>query len=171
MTPFNLPRFRKCLRIRLRYAWLMIGICLALSAVSAEVVHVVNEPTGKAVQVAIDACAAQGGGVVCLPPGRYVSGPLWLKDRIELRLEAGATVVLSHDRKDWPAGVRALVNATGVTNIAITGRGTFDGDARWEYAPVRGQDPEILEEQENARRAGVEMKRRFSASMSRTGQP
>ena len=71
----------------------MIGICLALSAVSAEVVHVVKEPTGKAVQVAIDACAAQGGGVVCLPPGRYVSGPLWLKDRIELRLEAGATVV------------------------------------------------------------------------------
>ena len=137
----------------------MIGICLASSAVSAEVVHVVKEPTGKAVQVAIDACAAQGGGVVCLPPGRYVSGPLWLKDRIELRLEAGATVVLSHDRKDWPAGVRALVNAKGVTNIAITGRGTFDGDARWEYAPVRGQDPEILEEQENARRAGVEMKR------------
>jgi len=136
-------------------------MCLALPVVSAEVVHVVKEPTGKAVQVAIDACAAQGGGVVCLPPGRYVSGPLWLKDNIELRLEAGATVVLSHERKDWPSGVRALVNAKGATNVAITGRGTFDGDAQWEYAPVRGQDPEIIEEQENARRAGVEMKRYY----------
>lgn len=134
-------------------------MCLALPALSAEVV--VKEPTGKAVQFAIDACATQGGGVVFLPPGRYVSGPLWLKDNIELRLEAGATVVLSHDRKDWPAGVRALVNAKGATNIAITGRGAFDGDAKWEYAPARGQDPEIAEEQEIARRAGAEMKRYY----------
>jgi len=39
--------------------------------------------------------------------------------------------------------------------------GTFDGNAQGEYAPVRGQDPEIVEEQENARRAGVEMKRYY----------
>lgn len=121
----------------------------------------VSEPTGKAVQSAIDACAAQGGGVAYLPPGRYVTGPLWLKDNVELRLEAGATVVLSPDRKDWPAGVRALVNAKGAKHIAITGRGAFDGNAQWEYAPVRGQDPEIAEEQEIARRAGVEMKRYY----------
>ncbi|MBI5383565.1 MAG: right-handed parallel beta-helix repeat-containing protein [Verrucomicrobia bacterium] len=149
------------MRIFIRHAWSSLGVCAALSAVSAEVAHVVNEPTGKAVQLAIDACATQGGGVVRLPPGRYVSGPLWLKDNVELRLEAGATVVLSHDRKDWPAGVRALVNAKGATNIAITGRGTFDGDAQWEYAPARGQDPEIVEEQDIARRAGVEMKRYY----------
>ncbi len=147
--------------MRIRQALPFLGFYLALPAISAEVVHVVKEPTGTAVQLAIDACATQGGGVVCLPPGRYVSGPLWLKDNVELRLEAGATVVLSHDRKDWPAGVRALVNAKGAKNIAVTGRGTFDGDARWEYAPVRGQDPEIAEEQANARRAGVEMKRYY----------
>jgi hypothetical protein len=149
------------MRIRIRHVWPLIGVCLALPAVSAEVVHVVKEPTGKAVQLAIAACAAKGGGVVCLPPGRYPSGPLWLKDNIELRLEAGATVVLSHEGKDWPAGVRALVNAKGATNIAITGRGAFDGDAQWEYAPVRGQDPEIAAEQDIARRAGVEMKRYY----------
>jgi hypothetical protein len=144
-----------------RHASRFLVMCLALPAIPAEIVHVVKEPTGKAVQVAIDACAAQGGGVAHLPPGRYVSGPLWLKDNIELRLEAGATVVLSHDRADWPPGVRALINARGATNIAITGRGTFDGDAQWEYAPVRGNDPEIAEEQELARRAGVEMKRYY----------
>jgi hypothetical protein len=120
-----------------------------------------QETTGKAVQAAIDACAAQGGGVVCLPAGRYISGPLWLKDYVELRLEGGATVVLSPHKKDWPAGEPALVNAKGAKHIAITGRGTFDGNAQWEYAPVRRQDPEITEEQENARLAGVEMKRYY----------
>lgn len=139
----------------------LLALGLALPTASAEVVHVVKEPTGKAVQLAIDTCATQGGGVVSLPPGRYPSGPLWLKDNVELRLEAGATLIMSHERKDWPAEARALVNAKGATNIAVTGRGLMDGDARWDYVPVRGQDPEISEEQEIARRAGVEMKRYY----------
>ncbi|MHB1034041.1 MAG: glycoside hydrolase family 28 protein [Pirellulales bacterium] len=146
---------------RLTLPCAIFAIGLALPAFAAEAVHVVGQPTGKAVQAAIDACAAAGGGVVQLPPGRYVSGPLWLKDNVELRLEAGATVVMSPDKKDWPAGARALVNAQGAKHIAVTGRGTFDGEARWEYAPARGQDPEIAEEQEIARRAGVEMKRYY----------
>src|SRR5690242_3410081 len=136
-------------------------LSMAFDGRPAEVKHTVAELTGKAIQAAIDACAAQGGGVAYVPPGRYVSGPLWLKENVELRLEAGATVVLSSDKKDWPTGVRALVNARGVKHIAITGRGTFDGNAQWEYAPVRGQDPEISEEQEIARQAGVEMKRYY----------
>ena len=140
---------------------LLLSTCLAFPAMSAEVTEQVKEPTGKAVQLAIDAVAARGGGVVYLPSGWYVSGPLWLKDNIELRVEAGATVTPSTNRADWPAGVRALINAKGAKHIAITGRGTFDGNAQWEYAPVRGQDPEISEEQEIARRAGVEMKRYY----------
>ena len=140
-------------------AWL--GLALGLPILSVVGMHQVDQPTGKAVQSAIDACAAEGGGVVYLPPGRYVAGPLWLKDNVELRLEAGATVVMSPDPADWPAGVRALVNARGVKRIAITGRGTFDGNAQWEYVPVRGQDPEISEEAEIARQAGVEMMRYY----------
>lgn len=69
-----------------------------------------NRKTGQAVQWAIDACSRQGGGVAYGPPGQYVSGPIWQKDNVELRLEAGATLVLSPDRADWPAGVRALVS-------------------------------------------------------------
>ena len=142
-------------------AWCLLALHLAVPASAADGIQIVKEPTGKAVQAALDACAAQGGGVAYLPPGRYVSGPLWLKDNVELRLEAGATVVLSPDRKDWPAGAPALVNAKGAKHIAITGRGTFDGNAQWEYRPVRGADPEIAWEQENAGRAGVEMKRYY----------
>lgn len=118
--------------------------------------------TGAAgIQSAIDACAAKGGGVAYLPPGEHVSGPFWLKDNVELRVEAGAVVRMSHHPRDWPKGARALVNSKGVRNVAITGRGTFDGAAEWVYEPVRNPDIEIAEEQDNARRAGVEMKRYY----------
>lgn len=138
-------------------------LCLGwtIPAPAQEPVHVVKEPTGKAVQVAIDACTAGGGGVVHLPAGRYVTGPLWLKDNVELRLSPGTVVLMSPERGDWPAGVRALVNANGAKRIAITGQGIFDGNATWEFLPVRGADPEIVQEQEIARQAGVEMKRYY----------
>jgi hypothetical protein len=113
------------------------------------------------IQAAIDLCAAKGGGVAHVPPGEYVSGPFWLKDNVELRLEAGAMLRLSRNPADWPPGAIALVNARGARNIAITGRGVLDGAAQWAYEPVKRVDVEIAVEQEIARRAGVEMKRYY----------
>jgi polygalacturonase len=147
------------------HVWCLLALHLAAPAVAGDGIQIVKEPNGKAVQAALDACAAQGGGVAYLPPGRYVSGPLWLKDNVELRLEGGATVVLSPDKTDWPGSEPALVNAKGAKYIAIAGRGTFDGNAQWECRPVFREDPEIKGEQENAQRAGVEMKRYY-----RTGE-
>ena len=53
-----------------------------------------------AIQAAIDACAAGGGGTVCLPAGRtYRAGSFELKSNIEFRVERGAVsdrVVQSH---------------------------------------------------------------------------
>ena len=48
---------------------------------------------------------------------------------------------MSHDAADWPSGAQALVNSKGARNIAITGRGTFDGAAQWAYEPVNGWTP------------------------------
>jgi polygalacturonase len=138
----------------------LLPLLLAAPA-SSENLCPVTAPGAAGVQAAIDSCAAKGGGVAYVPPGEHVTGPIWMRDNVELRLEAGATLRMSHDKADWPRGARALVNSKGVRNIAITGRGTFDGAARWVYEPVRGQDVEIVEEQENARRAGVEMKRYY----------
>jgi hypothetical protein len=121
----------------------------------------VTRPGAAGIQAAIDACAATGGGVAYVPAGEHVSGPFWLKDNVELRLEAGAVVRLSHDAADWPRGARALVNSKAARNIAVTGRGTFDGGAQWAFEPVKGADGEIAEEQEIARRAGVAMKRYY----------
>jgi polygalacturonase len=101
------------------------------STLAAQSWCVVEKPTTQGVQAAIDLCSSKGGGVAYVPPGQYTTGPLWLKDNVELRLEAGATISLSQNPADWPAGVPALVNSSGARNIAITGRGTIDGKAQY----------------------------------------
>ena len=148
----------------MKFALLLL---LFASALFAQSRCVVEKPTTQGIQAAIDACSAKGGGIADVPPGQYTTGPLWLKDNVELRLEAGATLSLSQDRADWPVGSPALVNSRGAKNIAITGRGTIDGNAQYEYAPMRGVDPEIKEEIENARRAGVEMKRYYRTGVQK----
>jgi hypothetical protein len=110
------------------------------------------------VQKAIDACHAQGGGTVYVPPGDYTTGTLVLKDDVTLSLEAGAVFYLSQDPADFPRE-RAFVYAEGARNIAIRGRGRFDGQARYEWGPPEDEDTEILEEARLAARAGVDMRR------------
>jgi hypothetical protein len=145
-----------------------MALLLALApALWAQPWCVVDKPAAAAIQAAIDSCSARGGGIAWVPPGNYTTGPLWLKDNVELRLEAGATISLSQNPADWPAGVPALVNARGAKNIAITGRGTFDGKAQYEYVPVRRPDPEIAAEVEIARSAGVEMKRYYRTGVQK----
>jgi hypothetical protein len=146
---------------------LALLLLLFVPLVRAQSWCVVEKPTTQAVQAAIDLCSAKGGGVAYVPPGQYTTGPLWLKDGVELRLEAGATISLSQNPADWPAGVPALVNSSGAKNIAITGRGTIDGQAQYEYAPMRSLDLEIAEEIENARKAGVEMKRYYRTGVQK----
>ncbi|MBV9306617.1 MAG: hypothetical protein JOZ45_10775 [Acidobacteriaceae bacterium] len=128
---------------------------------------VVEKPTAQGIQAAIDACAGKSGGVAYVPPGEYITGPLWLKDNVELRLEAGATIALSQNPADWPANAPALINASGVKNIAITGRGTIDGKAQYEYAPMRRIDVEITEEMEIARKAGVTLERYYRTGVQK----
>jgi len=48
-----------------------------------------------AIQAAIDAAEKQGGGEVHIPPGRYISGTIRLKNNVTLYLEAGATLAES----------------------------------------------------------------------------
>ena len=55
-----------------------------------------------AIQKAIDACAAKGGGTVQLTAGTYLSAPIVLKSNITLQLEQGATLLGSPDHADYP---------------------------------------------------------------------
>ena len=143
-------------------------VLLSLAAAAAsQPFCTVEKHLTQAIQTAIDACSAQGGGVAYLPPGEYVTGPLWLKDNVELRLEAGALIVLSQNPADWPSGAPAIVNSEGAKNIAITGRGTIDGKARYDFTAARGTDPEIAMEIETARKAGVDMRRYYRTGVQK----
>jgi Glycosyl hydrolases family 28 len=148
----------------MKSAFLLLS--LAASAASQSLCTV-EKASSQAIQAAIDACSAKGGGVAYLPPGEYVTGPLWLKDNVELRLEAGAVVALSQNLADWPSGPPAIINSYGAKNIAITGRGTIDGRAQYEFTAARGADPEIASETEIARKAGVDMRRYYRTGVQK----
>ncbi len=97
-----------------------------------------------AIQGAIDAANRKGGGVVLLPPGRYICGTIHLKSNITLYLSAGATLAESPDNQDFDPYETlpfksvsddettyfhyAMVEAENVHNIAILGEGTIDGN-------------------------------------------
>jgi len=95
---------------------------------------------------AIAACSQAGGGRVVVPAGEWLTGAIQLRSNINLYLAEGATVRFSTDPKDYLPAVwvrwagfecmnySPLIYARGCTNIAITGRGTVDGQGeRWWY--------------------------------------
>ena len=115
----------------------------------------------RAVQAAIDACTAAGGGTVHVPAGAYTVGTIQLKDNVTVDLEAGATLYLSQDNTEFPRGRRAMIYAENAANIGVVGRGTLDGLAQYVFTEMRAVDPEIAQEIEVARAAGVDMRRYY----------
>lgn len=95
----------------------------------------------KAINAAIKACNAAGGGRVVVPAGRFLTGALRLLSNVNLYLAAGATLAFSTDPAKYLPVVLTrfegndcynyspLIYAYRQTNIAITGPGTLDGQA------------------------------------------
>src|SRR5471030_1904659 len=110
-----------------------------------------------ALQKAIAACAAAGGGTVSFPAGKYLTGSLALESNLTLDLQAGAELLYSADPADSPVvAVRyestnafahaPLLYANGKQNIAITGRGTLNGQGwNWWWRSGRGTPPKGID--------------------------
>jgi polygalacturonase len=93
----------------------------------------------KSISQAIDACNKKGGGVVLVPAGFWLTGPLELKSNVQLHLQKSALLQFTDDKSQYPLvasnweGLPQMRNqsplsATNVSNIAITGFGIIDGN-------------------------------------------
>jgi polygalacturonase len=94
------------------------------------------------VNKAIKICNRAGGGQVVIPKGEYVcNGPIRMLSNVNLHLSEGAVVRFSTNPADYLPVVKVrwegtvcynyspLIYAIGQKNIAITGKGAFDGQA------------------------------------------
>lgn len=81
-----------------------------------------------AIQKAIDACAAAGGGTVLIPSGEFVTGSLTLKSKVHLHLVRGAMLVGSRELEDYTDGV--LILARDAKDASIDGDGVINGSGR-----------------------------------------
>lgn len=98
----------------------------------------------EAFSKAISALNKQGGGHLVVPAGIWLTGPISLKDNIDLHLERNAVIMASPDRnlffktedgKKTDKCVQ-LITASKRTNISITGEGTIDGNGIY-WRPVK----------------------------------
>jgi len=114
------------------FVLLLFALCVS-SAFSQKIYRctqlgIVNDSTkvqSKAFQSAIDRIWKEGGGVLVIPKGTFMTGTFRLRDNIELRLEEGARLVSSTNPYDIES--RGLILAGSLKNVKITGTGTVDG--------------------------------------------
>lgn len=106
---------------------------------------VVTEKAGAAIQRAIDAVAAEGGGRVTLTNGVYASATLYLKSGVELHLAKDAVLQGSSRPEDYDdvddprikkapeRSKKAFLVCLAGENVSITGEGTIDGQGPLFY--------------------------------------
>ncbi len=92
----------------------------------------------EAFRSAIDHLYSAGGGHLIVPEGIWLTGPITLRDNIDLHVTSNAVILFSPERDLYPIvetvfegldtkRCLAPVNADGAKNISITGGGTIDG--------------------------------------------
>ena len=92
----------------------------------------------SSIQATIENASNAGGGVVLIPSGLWVTGPIVLKSNVNLHLSYGALLQFSEDRMQYPIiettwegqvayRCQAPISARNQSNIGLTGEGTIDG--------------------------------------------
>lgn len=91
------------------------------------------------IQSLIDTAAENGGGVIVVPGGTYLTGALFFRQGVNLYVAEGGTLKGSDDISDYPVTdsriegetckyFAALINADGLNGFTICGKGTIDGN-------------------------------------------
>ena len=93
----------------------------------------------NAINSSIETMSKKGGGVVLVPKGLWLTGPIVLQSNVNLHLATGTTLLFTKDKSQYPLitanweGLPQMrnqspISATGARNIAITGKGIIDGN-------------------------------------------
>lgn len=93
----------------------------------------------RSINRAISECSANGGGVVLVPEGLWLTGPIELKSNVNLHLLKNATLLFTKDKTQYAlvessweglpaARNQSPVSGTNLENVAITGKGIIDGN-------------------------------------------
>jgi polygalacturonase len=101
----------------------------------------------ESINEAILTCSEAGGGRVVIPEGVWVTGPIRLQDNVDLHVAEGALVQFSGNFDDYPFvpsyfegrkvyRAMPLLFGDSLSNIAITGKGVFDGSGG-AWRPVK----------------------------------
>lgn len=101
----------------------------------------------KAIDDAIKAVNAKGGGTVVIPEGIWLTGPIELQSNVNLYTEKNSLILFSDDFDLYPIidtsfeglntrRCQSPISAWNAENIAITGHGVFDGSGD-SWRPVK----------------------------------
>jgi DNA sulfur modification protein DndE len=93
---------------------------------------------------AITKCSEDGGGIVIIPAGLWITGPIFLKSNVNLHADRGALVIFSKDHKNYPIvhlpikgySVASPILGYNLENVALTGEGIYDGSGE-TWRPVK----------------------------------
>ena len=125
----NRPVFRKDTFDITRYGALPDGLTLNTKAINATIAD----------------CSRKGGGVVLVPQGLWLTGPIELQSGVNFHIDGAAILQFTADQGQYPivagnweghpaARCQPPVSGTGLENIGITGSGIIDGNGdawRW----------------------------------------
>ena len=116
-------------------------VCLSASSQTFSIINygaVSDKPKNNAaaIQKAVDACYSNGGGMVYVPAGTFVTGTFHLKSNVNLYLESGAVLKGSPDLADYDTYTIAayglnyygILYTANAENVSITGQGKIDGN-------------------------------------------
>ena len=83
-----------------------------------------------AIEKAISACNAGGGGVVRIPPGLWLTGPIELQSNVNLHADRGALIIFTTDHSQYIVAngkARLPLSGNNLHDVGITGDGVYDG--------------------------------------------